>query len=168
MERSKALTARGLALAWLLAGCAHLPAPLDRPFRTPGEKLASFPEDVRAEYGCEKKKLPWLQVESQEIWPKRVRAGEEIGHRLVYVLCTAGATEVVSGTLETRIVYRGQSNVLESLPNHDLRPGRWVVDLFITVPADAPDGVYALEIAFKSPSLAFERQETFAVEPAAK
>jgi hypothetical protein len=121
---------------------------------------------VRAEYGCEKKKLPWLEVESQEIWPKRVRAGEELGHRLVYALCTAAPTQVVSGTLETRIVHRGQSTVLESLPNHDLRPGRWVVDLFITVPPDAPDGVYALEIAFEGSGLAFERQETFAVERA--
>jgi hypothetical protein len=165
VEHPKALA----ALAFLLAAaCASLPSPLDRPFRTPGEKLVDFPEDVRAEYGCEKKKLPWLQVESQEIWPKRVRAGEELGHRLVYALCTASPTEVVPGTLETRIVHRGKATVLESLPDHDLRPGRWTVDVFLTVPPDAPDGVYALEIAFKSASLRFERQETFAVEPAAK
>lgn len=157
-----------LALALACSACASLPSPLDRPFRTPGEKLADFPEAVSAEYGCATKKVPWLQVESQEIWPKRVHAGEELGHRLVYALCTASPTDVVMGTLETRIVHRGKSTVLESLPNHDLRPGRWIVDLFITVPKEAPDGVYALEIAFKSPSVNFARQETFAVEPAAK
>ena len=165
MDHPKALAALVLLLT---GGCAHLPSPLDRPFRTPGEKLVDFPEAVRAEFGCEKKKLPWLQVESQELWPKRVQAGQELGHRLVYVLCTSEPTEVVSGTLETRLVHRGKSSLLESLPDHDLRPGRWIVDVFMTVPSDAPDGVYELEIAFKSPSLHFARRETFAVEPASK
>jgi hypothetical protein len=161
LEHSKALAALALLLA---AGCASLPGPLDRPFRRPGEKLAAFPEDVRAEYGCEKKKLPWLQVESQELWPKRVHAGEELGHRLVYALCTTSPTEVVAGTLETRIVHRGKTSVLESLPNHDLRAGRWIVDVFLTVPPEAPVGVYELEIAFESASVRFARRETFAVE----
>ena len=55
--------------------------------------------------------------------------------------------------------------MLESLPNHDLRPGRWIVDVFLTVPPEAPDGVYELEIAFESPKVSFARRETFAVEP---
>lgn len=166
MGGAKAVAA--LVLGLTCASCASLPAPLDRPFRTPGEKLVAFPEAVGIEYGCDQKKLPWFEVESQEIWPKRVNAGDEVGHRLVYVLCTPSPTEVVTGTLETRIVHRGKATVLESLPQHDLRPGRWIVDLFVNVPAQAPDGIYALEIAFKSPSVNFQRQETFAVEPAAR
>lgn len=162
MDHPKALA----ALALLLAGttCAHLPSPLDRPFRKPGERLASFPEEVTAEFACAKKKLPWLFVERQELWPKRVRAGAELGHRLVYVLCTAAPTEVVPGKFETRIVHRSNAVVLESLPNYDLRPGRWIIDFFVQVPPDAAQGVYALEVAFEGAALKFVREETFAVE----
>jgi hypothetical protein len=97
-----------------------------------------------------------------------LEAGKELGHRLVYVLCTEGPTDVVTGKLDTRIVYRGQAILKESNPSYDLRPGRWAIDVFVTVPATASDGLYALELDFKSPSVKFNRSETFAVEAATK
>jgi hypothetical protein len=163
---SKALVP--LVLALLCASCASLPAPLDRPFRKPGQKLEDFPAAVSTQYGCDKKKLPWFKLESLEIWPKRLTAGSELGHRMVYVLCTAGPTDVVTGRLETRILYRGAAAFKDAQPAYDLRPGRWVVDVFVKVPPEAVDGLYALELEFTSPSVHFEQNDAFAVEAAQK
>jgi len=158
----------GLALVVCCAGCASLPAPLDRPFREPGQKLADFPEAVAEEYHCAKQKLPWFKLEKLEVWPKRVEPGGQLGHRMVYALCTAGQTDVVTGRLELRILHRGKPIEGVPEPKYDLRPGRWVVDVFVVVPREAPDGLYALELAFTSSALRFARSETFVVEAAAK
>ncbi|MFI5317489.1 MAG: hypothetical protein ACHQ6T_17445 [Myxococcota bacterium] len=145
-----------------------MPAALERPFRKPGVRLADFPDKVAVEFSCATQKLPWFKVETLEVWPKRLAAGKELGYRLTYVLCTQGATEVVTGKLETRISFRGQAILREPDSAYDLRPGRWVVDVFVTVPATAEDGLYALELEFKSPAVKFARSETFAVEAAEK
>lgn len=167
MGHSKALTALALALACALAGCAWLPEPLERPFRKPGVRLAEFPEQVSAEYNCANQKLPWFKLEKLEVWPKRLPAGDELGHRLVYSLCTANPTAVVTGKLETRIVYRGEAVVTDTDPKYDLRPGRWVIDVMVTVPPTAPEGLYALELDFKGGGVKFSGSETFAVEAGA-
>ncbi len=164
----RALRACWLAVSLCATACASLPAPLDRPFREPGQKLADFPEAVAHEYGCAKHKLPWFKLEELEVWPKRVQAGGQLGHRMVYVLCTGRPTDVVTGRLETRILHRGKSIVDVPEPGYDLRPGRWVVDVFVAVPPQASDGIYALELAFKSEAVRFTRSETFVIEAAAK
>jgi len=155
-------------LGALALACAQLPAPLDRPFREPGQKLVDFPAAVAKEFGCAKRKLPWFKLEQLEVWPKRLRPGEELGHRMVYVLCTAGPTKVVTGRLDTRVLFRGNAIVSEPEPAYDLRPGRWRVDVFVRVPPNAADGLYALELEFASADIRFRGSETFAVESPAK
>ena len=162
MGHPKALGAVLLSLC--CAACASLPAPLDRPFRSAGQKLVDFPESVAAEFVCPEQKLPWFKLEKVEIWPKRVRPGGEVGHRMVYVLCTAGPTEVVTGRLEMRILHRGKSIGSVPEPGFELSPGRWIVDVFVTVPPEASDGLYALELDFKGSALHFAESKTFAVE----
>ncbi len=158
----------GLCLALLVSACASLPAPLDRPFRAPGQKLKHFPEAVSAEFSCEKQKLPWFKIEELEVWPKRVQAGGQLGHRMVYVLCTGGPSDVVTGRLDMRILHRGQPVVDVPEPAYDLRPGRWVVDVFVAVPPGASDGMYALELAFESKDVHFARSESFVIEAGSK
>jgi len=157
-----------LILALCFTACASLPAPLDRPFREPGQRLTDFPEAVAQEYQCAKQKLPWFKLEALEVWPKRVEAGGQLGHRMVYVLCTGRPTDVVTGRLEMRILHRGKPIADVPEPSYDLRPGRWIVDVFVAVPPEASDGVYALELAFKSAAVRFEKSETFVVEARAK
>ena len=157
-----------LCLALCFTACASLPPLLDRPFREPGQKLTAFPEAVAQEYHCEKQKLPWFKLEELEVWPKRVAAGGQIGHRMVYVLCTGRPTDVVTGRLDMRILHRGKRIVDVPEPKYELRPGRWVVDVFVAVPPEASDGVYALELAFKSAAVRFKKSETFVVEAGAK
>jgi hypothetical protein len=145
-----------------------MPEPIERPFRKPGVRLEQFPEDVSSEYNCASQKLPWFKLEKLEIWPKHLQAGEELGHRLVYSLCTAKPTAVVTGKLETRIIYLGEAIVRDTDVKYDLRPGRWVVDVMVQVPPTAPDGLYALELEFKGGGVKFAGNETFWVEGAAK
>jgi hypothetical protein len=141
---------------------------MERAFRKPGERLSDFPEQVSAEYNCANQKLPWFKLEKFEVWPKRLEAGGELGHRLVYSLCTVNPTAVVTGKLETRIIFRGEAIVRDTDAKYDLRPGRWVVDVMVTVPATAPAGVYALELEFKGGGVKFNSSETFAVEAPAE
>jgi hypothetical protein len=165
---SQRLGALALAAALFCAACSYLPAQVERPFRKPGVRLVDFPETVGVEFNCASQKLPWFKVEQLEVWPKRLEAGKELGYRLGYVLCTNGPTDVVTGKLETRIVFRGQPILREPDTAYDLRPGRWVVDVFVTVPSSASEGLYALELEFKGSGVKFSRSETFAVEPAQK
>jgi hypothetical protein len=164
----KALAALALVIACALgsAGCAYLPESMERPFRTPGTRLEQFPEQVSAEYNCADQKLPWFKLEKLEVWPKRLLAGEDLGNRLVYSLCTSNPTAVVTGKLERRILYRGEPVLRDTDAKYELRAGRWVVDVMVTVPPGAPDGLYALELEFKGGGVKFSRTETFAVEAA--
>ena len=166
MGHSQRLGSLALALAFGCLSCAYLPAAIERPFRRPGVRLVDFPEKVAAEFNCARQKLPWFKLEALEVWPKQLGAGKELGYRLVYALCTEGATDVVTGRLETRVVFRGQPILRAPDPAFDLRPGRWKIDVFVSVPPKASGGLYALELEFKSASVKFSRSETFAVTAA--
>ncbi|MEZ4218228.1 MAG: hypothetical protein R3E88_17200 [Myxococcota bacterium] len=148
------------ALAGLLgAGCVRMQLEL----REPGEHNRGFPDDIADEYHCEKRPLPFFQVEETELLPERVSPGDEFNHRLQYVMCPKDDTQVVSGTLYTRILYKGKAILTEST-QRDLQPGRWIVDSFITLPQSAEPGVYALQSEFKSKYGNFDSRATFLVE----
>lgn len=154
-----------LALALLAAlGCTSMRHTFDRPFRKPGERLWTFPDKVWAEYECDRKELPFFEIERLELSPKRLHAGEEFEHRFAYVLCPDRLTGVVTGAFHTRILHRGQVIVEDRKPTYDLKPGRWVIDTFVRLPQSAETGVYAMEFAFQSPTVSFARSLTFAVE----
>jgi hypothetical protein len=152
-----------LSLAWIL-GCANFVAGVKRSLREPGEHFQTFPEEVWKEYGCGERALPFLEIEKSELLPRRMKAGEEFNHRLVYALCPRHPTAVVSGTLHTRILHRNTPVVRETDEHYDLKPGRWAVDAFVKVPEDAETGIYSIEIEFVSAALRFEETFTFAVE----
>ena len=156
-----------LTLALLGApGCLSLRHQLDRPFREPGERLWTFPDKVWSEYECDRKDLPFFEIERLELRPRRLHAGDEFGHRFVYVLCPDRLTGVVTGLFQTRILHRGQVIVEDRKPKYDLKPGRWVIDTFVRLPQSAETGVYAMEFAFQSGTVSFSRSLTFAVEAA--
>jgi hypothetical protein len=156
-----------LALAALLAlGCAQPLGQLRRLLREPGERLVAFPEAVAREYDCDGRALPFFRLEHSELNPPRVRAGGEFNHRMVYALCPREATEVVQGTLLTRIRFRGRAIASERLSGFELKPGRWIVDAFVKLPAEAEPGVYSLEVQFDSEAVKLDTQLTFAVEGA--
>jgi hypothetical protein len=152
-----------LALAGML-GCATTVGGLRKSFREPGEHFQSFPEEVWSQYDCDGRKLPWFKIEKIELLPRRLRAGDEFNHRIVYVLCPDAPTAVVTGRLDTRILFRGRSIVTETDPAYEIKPGRWIVDAFVSVPPRAEAGIYSMELAFEGRSLAFTERLTFLVE----
>ncbi|MEN8183040.1 MAG: hypothetical protein ABFS46_10955 [Myxococcota bacterium] len=158
------------ALAVLLlfsTSCTTWLGNVRKSLRDPGVHFRSFPEEVAEEYGCRDKPLPFFEIEKLELLPNRLRPGEEFNHRIVYVLCPKSPTAVVAGTLHTRILHRGRAIVDERDQGYEFKPGRWVVDAFVTVPLGADIGIYAMEIAFQGTDLRFTERLTFAVDAAA-
>jgi hypothetical protein len=162
LDHRKKLAA--LAALALCAGCATARWSVVQQFRTPGEKLETFPEQVWDEYDCDSQKRPFLVIEKNELTPQRVIAGGNFGHRLVYVMCPALPTAVVEGTLATRIHFKGQPIVQQMDSHYDIKPGRWTVDAFVHLPDDAEAGVYAYELEFESEPLLFKKSLTFVVK----
>src|SRR5262245_44700059 len=123
MDASKIAPCFALVLTLLGAsGCLTLRQWLDRPFREPGERLWTFPDKVWAEYDCDRKELPFFEIENFELHPRRLHAGEEFGHRIMYVLCPERLTSVMTDELQTRILHRGQVIVADRKPTYDLKP----------------------------------------------
>jgi hypothetical protein len=151
-------------LAFLLVGCASVRWAVTKSVRDPGEQLRNFPEEVWKEYDCDDQYRPFFILEENELVPPRVKPAREFNHRMVYALCPVNPTEVVEGTLLTRIRFRGQPIVSDRVAPYELRPGRWIVDAFVTLPNDAEPGVYAYEIQFDSRAIDFNERLTFVVE----
>jgi hypothetical protein len=153
-----------LLLAALATGCASLRWSVQKAVREEGARLAAFPEAVAEEYGCAERRLPFFEIEKSELVPPRVRSGGEFNHRLVTVLCPAHATEVEVGRLSEGIRFRGEILHHETRERFEIRPGRWVLDAFVELPADAEPGVYAYELRFEGANVSFERSWSFVVE----
>ena len=152
-----------LAALTLCAGCGTARWSVVKQFRTPGEKLDTFPERVWDEYDCGSQKRPFLIIEKNDLIPQTVIAGGNFGHRLIYVMCPAQPTAVVAGTLATRIHFKGQPIVQQMDSHFEIKPGRWTVDAFVHLPDDAEAGVYAYELEFDSEPLLFKKSLTFVV-----
>ena len=143
----------------LSLGCANF----TRSFRKPGEKIHAFPEEVWSEYDCQSQKRPFFIIEQNELVPSTVAAGGAFNHRMIYAMCPRQPTEVVTGTLHTRIRYRGNPILREATDSYEIKPGRWVVDAEVSLPPDAEPGVYAYEIGFQGSGVRFEKRLTFIV-----
>lgn len=164
MGDPKALTrtARNLAAVVAIAtllGCVQIQLKL----REPGEFNRAFPGEIADEYQCSERRLPFFEIEEDQLLPERVAPGSEFSHRLQYVLCPVEETQVVSGTLHTRILYKGKP-IHSETSRRELQPGRWIVDEFITLPSNAKPGVYALQSEFQSRHGGFDSRSTFLVE----
>jgi len=133
-------------------------------FREPGERIVAMPEEIWEEYGCGERQLPYLRVEHVELLPRRLEAGAMFNHRIVYSLCPIEPTAVVAGTLDTVILHRGRPIVRDEDANFELKPGRWVIDSFVSIPRQAAAGIYAVELAFRGGDLSFEERRSFAIE----
>ena len=48
------------------------------------------------------------------------------------------------------LFFKGEQVASNVKDGFELKPGRWIVDSFFTLPPDSPMGVYALEVAFGS------------------
>ncbi len=128
-----------------LGGCTALRVAM----RDVGEHNRTMPADVAREYHCDKRGLPFFEIEESQLLPVRAKPGSQLSHRVVYVMCPRRPTEVVTGTLDTRILFKGEI-IFNEVIDQELKPGRWVMDTFIPLPPSAKPGVYALQVDFRS------------------
>jgi hypothetical protein len=162
MDHSKVVAA---ALGALVAlGCASVRWEMQKAMRKEGIENEAFPELVWEEYDCDTQKRPFLVVEKNELVPPKVRPGGEFNHRMVYAMCPAESTAVVPGELSTRIRFKGKAIVQNTDSAYEIKPGRWVVDAFVEIPASAEPGVYAYEVAFEGGGITFDKSLTFLVK----
>ncbi len=161
MGHSKIVVA--LLCVFVGAGCASLRWSVQKSFRNEGRANEALPEEVWNEYQCGAKKLPFFEIEKNELIPPRVRPGGEFNHRMVYAMCPAQTTAVVAGRLHTRIRYRGEPLYGETEVDYELLPGRWRVDSFVEIPDAAQPGIYSYELEFTSRSLKFSKHASFLV-----
>ena len=149
-----------LVLALASTGCAFFVLQI----REPGHRNKTFPEAVASEYHCDKRPLPFFQFEENELVPNRIEPGDEFNQRLIYVLCPHRPTAVVPGTLRTRVLFEGET-ILDEQVEEKLRPGRWVLDSFVTLPETAAPGLYAMDVTFESAQGRLHSQIAFVVKP---
>ncbi|HWP56954.1 MAG TPA: hypothetical protein VNL14_03585 [Candidatus Acidoferrales bacterium] len=136
----------------VLSGCAVIYQQAVAASRQPGEHIRTTPDKVWTELKCRERELPFVAVESMELLPEMLKPGGRANYRLVYAMCPRTPSQVLKARVVRRILFKGDSvasNVNESL---ELKPGRWVVDSFFTMPKDAPLGVYSLEVTLEPPN----------------
>jgi len=149
-----------LAIALALSACTTIQMKL----RKPGVQHAAFAHEVEVEHKCSSRSLPYFTIETNEIMPDHVKPGAELNHRLIYVLCPSVPTEVIEGTLVTRILHRAKAVTTDEI-SFDLEEGRWIIDTFIALPENAPPGAYALDLRFSSAKGNLTGSVPFVIEP---
>jgi hypothetical protein len=147
-----------IAAGWLvaaaplaLASCAPVYQQAIAAMRRPGERIATTPDRVWREFDCESRARPFVQAESLQLVPERIRPGGRINYRIVYVMCPVQPSQVIAIPVFRKLLHNGQQVASSVKENFEIKPGRWVVDAFFTLPANSPPGVYTLEVSFESP-----------------
>lgn len=139
------------AAALALGGCSPVYQQAIAAIRKPGEKVATTPDRIWREFKCETRARPFVQTESLQLVPERTTPGGRINYRLVYVMCPLHPSQVIATRVSRKILYQGQQVAMNVNENFEIKPGRWVVDAFFTLPANSPLGIYTLEVSFESP-----------------
>ena len=153
-----------LAGAVAVPGCTTLYQQAVAAIRQPGEQIATTPDEVWKEMDCSNRQRPFVQAESMEIVPEKVKPGGRVNYRLVYVMCPAQPSEVIKTKVARRMLFKGEQVAANVHEGFELKPGRWVVDSFFTLPPESPLGVYALEVGFEAPNgMSHKRVRSFVV-----
>jgi hypothetical protein len=136
---------------------------LEKQTRKPGETLIDVPDKIRKDYNCDKKQLPFASIEDNEVLPPKIHPGDELNHRFVYVMCPTRDASVVAGNLYRRIYFKGKVLFQDVSKNFEIKPGKWSVDAFITVPLKTEPGVYSLELSFESKLFTLQKSHDLVV-----
>jgi len=146
----------GVAIAVLsllaLTGCSALYQQAVAAIRQPGDHITTTPDQVWLDFECARRKRPFVQVESMEVVPQMIKPGGRANYRLIYVMCPLEPSETIKTRVQRRMLFRGHQVARNVNNDFELKPGRWVVDSFFTLPPESPLGVYALEVGFETPN----------------
>lgn len=134
------------------SGCSALHQQIVATARQPGEQIESTPDKVWNELNCANRSRPFVRFESMEVLPEMIKPGGRVNYRWVYVLCPLKPSEVVTTRLVRNMLFKGERVAGNTKETFELKPGRWIVDSFFTLPRESPLGVYALEVGFEAPN----------------
>ena len=138
-----------LMAAVILTGCATLQGfhqNLIKSFRTPGETMVVNPEDTVLFHECPEGRLELPELLETETIPNIVKPGEEINHRIRYVLCLADQSALLKGEIVRTVSYN-EKTVFRDSTKYDFKSGIWIVDAFVLVPENAAPGTYTVSTA---------------------
>ena len=127
----------------------------------PGVTLLADGQTVWAGYGCDRKELPFVVIERQELVPSVAKAGQELLHRFAYAACIANPENPVKGRLDRKIFYRGRMVFQDSSKDFEVKPGKWAVAAFIKTVPKAKPGDYLFKLTLSVPSQAITREFPF-------
>jgi hypothetical protein len=71
---------------------------------------------------------------------------------------------VIQGPFRTNVYQSSQLVRSNTDNNFTIHPGKWVVDTQITIPREAPPGVYVLENGFSAPGASFKSSIGFVLK----
>ena len=92
------------------------------------------------------------------------KPGGRVNYRLTYVMCPLKPSETIKTSVQRRMFFKGGQVARNVNDAFELKPGRWVVDSFFTLPTNSPLGVYALEVGFETPNGgAYKKVRSFVV-----
>ena len=134
-----------------ISGCSAIHQQIVAAARQPGDQIVTTPEQVLKESNCATRERPFVQVESMEVLPEKVKPGGRVNYRLVYVMCPLKLADSMKARVTRNMFFKGEQVARNVKDGFELKPGRWIVDSFFTLPSDAPLGVYALEVGFETP-----------------
>jgi hypothetical protein len=177
---SHQVIALAIVAAIALCGCKkQMPEPDAAPPRAEtkieaGLKPLASAESVAREYRCgDMALLPFVAIEQNKLLPEKVKAGDQVLHKLVYAFCPGKDGAPASGVLLRRITHKGKTIATDETKNFTLTPGRFIVDVYYQIPPTAKPGLYTVEASFASeggkrgqtaPVASFAVKETFTVE----
>jgi hypothetical protein len=133
-------------------GCSAIYQQVVAASRKPGEQIATTPDRVWKELDCSNRERPFIHAESMEVLPEMIKPGGRVNYRLTYVMCPMKPSEVIKTRVARRMLFKGEQVARNVNDSFELKPGRWVVDSFFTLPANTPLGVYSLEVDFEAPN----------------
>jgi hypothetical protein len=135
-----------------IPGCSAIYQQVVAASRQPGEQIATTPDKVWQELDCANRERPFVRAESMEVLPEMTKPGGRVNYRLIYVMCPMKPSETIKTRVSRRMLFKGKQVARNVNEAFELKPGRWVVDSFFTLPVDSPLGVYALEVGFEAPN----------------
>ena len=142
---------RAVLLLITVSGCSAIHQQIVAAARQPGDQIVTTPERVLQEPNCAKRERPFVQIESMEVLPEKVKPGGRVNYRLVYVMCPLKLTDAIKARLTRNMFFKGEPVARNVKDGFELKPGRWIVDSFFTLPPDSPLGVYSLEVGLETP-----------------
>lgn len=141
------------AFAGALSACSAVHQQIVAGVRQPGAHMVATPEQLSKEITCQTAERPSVNVETLELLPEIVPQGDRVNYRIVYTMCPRNRfSETITARVTRQILHKGQEVARNVKDDFTLKPGRWAVDSFFTLPPEAPLGPYALEVALHTPN----------------